>query len=104
MGRGRILFHGLPSEEQMLPIPSLAGFGIGGAGLVGVSSVFLGLAAFALLRAVLPETAWWSVAARGFTTVLLAGSAGIIGWRMSRRWGGGGKGGGRAAAAKRARA
>jgi len=62
----------------------LAGFGIGGAVLVAVSSVFLGLAAFALLRAVLPETAWWSVAARGFTTVLLAGSAGIIGWRMSR--------------------
>ena len=62
----------------------LAGFGIGGAMLVAVSSVFFGLAAFALLRAVLPEGAWWSVAARGFTTVLLAGSAGIIGWRMSR--------------------
>lgn len=62
----------------------LAGFGIGGAVLLAVSFLFFGLAAFALLRAVLPETPWWSVAARGFTTVLLAGSAGIIGWRMSR--------------------
>lgn len=58
---------------------------LGGAAALAfsVTAALLTFAAFSLLRRLLPDTPWWSVAARFSTFVLAGGAAGLIFWRMT---------------------
>ena len=61
-----------------------AGFGIGAAVLYSAAAFLLTLGLFALLRRLLPDTPWWSVGARLFTSLGAGAAAALIGWRMTR--------------------
>lgn len=74
-------------QETLEPARRLgrfAGFGIGAGLVFGIGALFLGLGAYALLKAVLPDGEWWVVLARGLTVLVTAGTAGLLGWRMTR--------------------
>lgn len=74
-------------QETLEPAKRLgrfAGFGIGAGLVFGLAALFLGLAAYALFRAILPDGEWWVVLARGLTVLATAGAAGLLGWRMTR--------------------
>ena len=73
-------------QETLDPAKRLgksAGFGLAGGALFSIAGLLFTFAAYALLRRLLPDTAWWAVAARFFTFLLAAGAAGIIAWRMT---------------------
>ncbi len=73
-------------QETIEPAKRLgkfAGFGLAAGLVFAFAALFFGLGVYALFRAVLPEGDWWLVAARGFTVLVVAGAAGLIGWRMS---------------------
>lgn len=61
-----------------------AGFGLGGAAMFSTAAILLVLGLFALLRRLLPDTAWWGVGARFLTFVGAGAAAALIGWRMTR--------------------
>lgn len=74
-------------QETLEPAKKLgrfAGMSIGAGALLAFVALFTGLATYALFRQVLPEGDWWVVAARGFTVLVTAGLAGLLGWRMSK--------------------
>lgn len=74
-------------QETIEPAKKLGrftGMGIGAGFVFAFGALFLGLGAYALFRAVLPEGEWWLVLARGLTALFAAAGAGLIGWRMSR--------------------
>lgn len=74
-------------QETLEPAKRLgrfAGMSIGAGALLAFVALFAGLATYALFRQVLPEGEWWVVAARGFTVLVTAGLAGLLGWRMSK--------------------
>ncbi len=73
-------------QEALEPAKKLgkhAGFGLGGGALFAIASILLTLGVFALLRRLLPDTAWWAVAARGFTALVAGAAAGLIVWRLT---------------------
>ena len=70
--------------EPAMKLSRLAGFGMGGAVLFSGAAFLLTLGLFALLRRLLPDTPWWSVAARLFTFIGAGVAAALIGWRMTR--------------------
>jgi hypothetical protein len=73
-------------QETIEPAKRLgryAGFGLGGALAFGVAAVLGTLGVYALLQEVLPADEWYSVLARGLTTLVAALAAGLIAWRMS---------------------
>ena len=70
--------------EPAKKLSRLAGFGMAGAVLFSGAAFLLILGLFALLRRLLPDTPWWSVAARGFTFIGAGAAAALIGWRMTR--------------------
>lgn len=61
-----------------------AGLGLGGAALLALASIFFTLGLFALLRAVLPDSPWYSVLARLLTAVGAGATGGVVAWRMTR--------------------
>ncbi|MGQ0848812.1 MAG: phage holin family protein [Actinomycetota bacterium] len=74
-------------QETLEPARRLgkhAAFGIGGAVAFSLASIFLTFGLFTYLRRVLPDTEWWSVAARLFTFLGAGAGAALIGWRMTR--------------------
>ena len=74
-------------QETLEPAKKLgrfAGMSIGAGALLAFVALFTGLATYALFLQVLPEGDWWVVAARGFTVLVTAGLAGLLGWRMSK--------------------
>ena len=74
-------------QETIEPAKKLgrfAGMSIGAGVLMMFVALFIGLATYALFLQVLPEGEWWVVAARGFTVLVTAGLAGLLGWRMSK--------------------
>lgn len=74
-------------QETVEPAKRLgryAGLGIAAGFIAAVAALFLTLAAYAALKAILPEGEWWVVLARGLTVVLVGAAAGALGWRMTR--------------------
>lgn len=74
-------------QETIEPAKKLgrfAGMSVGAGVLMMFVALFIGLATYALFLQVLPEGEWWVVAARGFTVLVTAGLAGLLGWRMSK--------------------
>ena len=70
--------------EPAKKLGRFAGFGFGAALLYSVAALLLTLGLFALLRRLLPDTPWWSVAARLFTFIGAGAAAALVGWRMTR--------------------
>ncbi len=73
-------------QETIEPAKKLgkqAGMGIGGAALFTLGAFLAVLGMYSLLKMVLPESEWYVVLARFLTAVVAAGSAGIVGWRLS---------------------
>jgi len=73
-------------QETIEPAKELgkhAGMGIGGALLFSFGSFLALLGVYSLLKMVLPETEWYVVLARFLTALVAAGSAGVVGWRLS---------------------
>lgn len=74
-------------QETLEPAKRLgafAGFGLGGAALLAVASVFAVLSAYSLLRLALPDGAWYLVLARGLTALAAGAGVGLAAWRMAR--------------------
>lgn len=72
-------------QETLEPAKKLgryAGFGIGGAALVGLGGVFLTLGLYGGLKRWLPEGEWYVVLARVIAAVASALVAGLVVWRM----------------------
>lgn len=74
-------------QETVEPAKRLgryAGFGIAGAVVVALASVFLILGVYALFQFLLPDdNEWFIVLARGLTVVVAGAAAGIVAWRMA---------------------
>jgi hypothetical protein len=73
-------------QEVIEPIKNLgrhAGMGLGGALLFSLGAFLALLGVYALLKMVLPESAWYVVLARFLTAVVGAAAAGLVAWRMS---------------------
>jgi hypothetical protein len=73
-------------QEVIEPIKNLgrqAGMGLGGALLFSLGAFLALLGVYALLKMVLPESAWYVVLARLITAVVGAAAAGLVAWRMS---------------------
>ncbi len=74
-------------QETIEPARQLgryAGFGLGAGALFAAAAILAVFAIYALLKAVLPAGEWWLVLARGLTAAFALGTAGLIGWRVSR--------------------
>lgn len=74
-------------QETLEPAKRLgryAGLGVAAGLVFGLGALFVGLGAYALFKAVLPDGEWWVVLARGLTVLATAGGAGLLGWRMTR--------------------
>lgn len=73
-------------QETLEPAKKLgkqAGMGVGGALVMAIGAVCLAWGLYYGLLLVFPEGEWWVVLARGLTAIAAAGTAGIIGWRIS---------------------
>ena len=73
-------------QETLEPAKALgkhAGFGIGGAMLFSLGSLFFVFGAYALFRILLPETEWFEVLARFLAFVTALAAAALVGWRIS---------------------
>ena len=73
-------------QEVLKPAKRLgkhAGMGIGGAIVMAVGAICLSWGLYYGLTLLLPEGEWWVVLARGITTIVAAGAAGIFVWRIS---------------------
>lgn len=62
----------------------VAGLGIAAGLVFGFTALFGALAVYALSLQLLGEGVWWTVLARGITTVVAFGIAGLIGWRLTK--------------------
>ena len=71
--------------EPAKKIGRYAGAGIGAGFVFAFAALFFMLGVYALFKAVLPDTEWWLVGARGFTLLVAILGAGLIGWRMSNQ-------------------
>jgi uncharacterized membrane protein YqjE len=74
-------------QETIEPAKKLgrfAGAGIAAGLVFAFAAMFFMLGVYALFKAVLPDTEWWLVGARGFTVIVALAGAGVIGWRMSK--------------------
>ncbi|HSR44424.1 MAG TPA: phage holin family protein [Acidimicrobiia bacterium] len=74
-------------QETVEPAKRLgrvAGMGIGAGILFAFGAVFLGVALALVLVMILPEGDLWKSLAYFISTLLLAGSAGLIIWRATR--------------------
>jgi len=74
-------------QETVEPAKKLgrfAGFGLGAGIVFALGALFLGLAAYSLFKAVLPDGEWWLVLATGLGVLFCAACAGLIGWRMTK--------------------
>ncbi len=72
-------------QETLEPAKALgkhAGMGIGGAMVISLGAFFVVLGLFEGLRMWLPVGEWWEVLARLITTLVSAGVAGLVVWRM----------------------
>lgn len=77
------------TQEVVEPARTLGrrgGFGLAAGVLYGVGALFVGLAVYPALLAVLPEGEWWVVLARFLTVVVTGGAAALLGWQGVRRW------------------
>jgi hypothetical protein len=73
-------------QETLEPAKKLgkqAGMGVGGAIVMSIGAICLAWGLYYGLQLVLPEGPWWVVLARGLTAIIAAGSAAVIGWRLS---------------------
>lgn len=73
-------------QEVLDPAKELgkhAGMGIGGGVVMAIGAIFLTWGLYYGLTLWLPEGEWWVVLARGITTIVAAGAAGLIAWRIS---------------------
>lgn len=73
-------------QEVLNPAKKLgkhAGMGIGGAIVMAIGAICLTWGLYYGLTLWLPEGEWWVVLARGITTIVAAGAAGLIAWRIS---------------------
>lgn len=61
-----------------------AGMGVGGAVVMSLGALGLALAAYHLLREVLPQGEWYVVLARLLTAVAAGAAMGLVVWRMQR--------------------
>ena len=73
-------------QETIEPAKRLgkyASFSLLGAVLFAGAAILFTLGLHALLRRLLPDTQWWAVLAKLFTTLGAGAGAGLIVWRMS---------------------
>lgn len=73
-------------QETLEPAKRLgkhAGMGIGGSVVMALGAISLTWGLYYGLTLFLPEGEWWVVLARGITTIVAAGAAGLIAWRIS---------------------
>lgn len=73
-------------QETLEPAKQLgqqAGLGLGGALLMAIGAVCLAWGVYYGVQLALPDGEWWVVLSRFITTLVAAGAAGIIGWRIS---------------------
>lgn len=73
-------------QETLEPAKKLgkhAGMGIGGSIVMAVGAICLAWGLYYGLTLLLPEGEWWVVLARGITTLVAAGAAGLFAWRIS---------------------
>lgn len=74
-------------EQTVEPLKRLGrhlGFGLAAGLVLAAAALYLGLAAYAGWKQLLPEGEWWTVAARGLTGVVTGGAAVLIMWRAIR--------------------
>lgn len=74
-------------QETIEPAKRLgrvAGMGLGAGLVFGLCALFGTLGVYALSRQLLAEGEWWTVLARGITTLVAFLSAGLIGWRLTK--------------------
>ena len=72
-------------QETLEPAKRLgkvAGMGIGGALIMSLGTFLMAWGVYYALVTLLPQGEWWIVLARFLTTLIAAGAAGIIVWRM----------------------